>query len=282
MARITNITFAQVAQIADGMKAAGHRPTARALRERIGSGSMGTIHKLLQQYNGNQSEDREAAELPESIATALMDFIQTEIATACEPYQQTEQEIKEAVGAMAEENERLENVIGRLKRERDEAEHPKTEVTGQLVALRREYAEIKVDIDALKEIKSNQLREIDRLERNAEADRTALAELSQLRRANETLGVQYANVSTERAVLSAQLDATTENAKDLKERLTVSETNAKNHYTEAKTANQHYQACAARLEEAARTIDELKKKAQPTPKVAKPKLPKPAPIKAEA
>lgn len=35
MARTSNITFGQVAQIADAMKAAGNRPTARAVRERI-------------------------------------------------------------------------------------------------------------------------------------------------------------------------------------------------------------------------------------------------------
>lgn len=110
MARTSNITFGQVAQIADAMKAAGNRPTARAVRERIGSGSMGTIHKLLQQWQGKGSEadeETEAAELPNHIQSALMDFIGTEIATACEPLNEELQVAKSDLEEIALDNERL-------------------------------------------------------------------------------------------------------------------------------------------------------------------------------
>jgi chromosome segregation ATPase len=60
------------------------------------------------------------------------------------------------------------------------------------------------------------------------------------------------------AVAIAKLEASTAAAADLRQRLDKSEALANATSAEAKTANQHYQACAARLEDAAREIENLK------------------------
>ena len=272
MARTTQITFAQVAQIADGMKAAGHRPTARALRERIGSGSMGTIHKLLQQYNGNVIDEREVSELPESIATALMDFLQTEVATACEPIQFLAQENKEAAAALAEENERLENVIERLHHERDNAQREVAEYRGKVIAMSEAYEMLNIERQKIAESNKALSREMDMAVRQIEMLAGLQPELVQTKDALAKSESNRFASEKDAAVLTAQLEAAKRQACDLADRLKASESQARTKDEALKQANAHYQACAARLEEAARTIDELRNKAPTTAtKTTKPK-----------
>ena len=272
MARTTQITFSQVAQIADTMKAAGHRPTARALRERIGSGSMGTIHKLLQQYNGSASEERDVADLPDSIATALMDFLQTEVATACEPIQALLQESKEAAEALASENERLERLMQSLYAEIEDGQRLLAEEKGENKAMAEQLAITRNDFDQAR-------RKLDSasIENGRQAEELhRLRDIADQAETTRQLAEQYSAAKQEaekrEAVMAAKLDAAIERASDRTARAEAAEKRAEATATEARTANQHYQACSARLEEAARTIDELKKKNQPaTTKVTKPK-----------
>ncbi|MBS1157778.1 MAG: mucin-associated surface protein [Proteobacteria bacterium] len=273
MARTSNITFGQVAAIADAMKAAGNRPTARAVRERIGSGSMGTIHKLLQQWTGKgaaDDEETETAELPTHIAKALMDFIGTEIATACEPINEELQQAKETAEQIAEENIRLEGVIDRLQRERDEIQNNYASLKGSIAEIRKEADEAKIQWKNLQASNTELLRDLDRAQRqleivtNLQPDlvkaQTALAESERFR----------INAEKEVAVVHAQLAAEVEKTKELRQRAGDAEAKANARETELKQANNHYQACAARLEAAAREIESLRKtKATPQPK-AKP------------
>lgn len=108
MARTSNITFGQVAQIADAMKAAGTRPTARAVRERIGSGSMGTIHNLLKQWQGKgpSEDDEDKPDLPQHVTEAIMDFVQTMTAERIEDMADQLRDAQEAADDLARENER--------------------------------------------------------------------------------------------------------------------------------------------------------------------------------
>ena len=55
MARPSTLTFEQVAAHADSLKANGIKPTARAIRDRVGTGSMATLLKHLQQWQGEQA-----------------------------------------------------------------------------------------------------------------------------------------------------------------------------------------------------------------------------------
>ena len=55
MARPSTLTFEQVAAHADSLKAHGIKPTARAIRDRVGTGSMATLLKHLQQWQGEQA-----------------------------------------------------------------------------------------------------------------------------------------------------------------------------------------------------------------------------------
>jgi hypothetical protein len=80
MPREASITLDQVAQHADAIKAEGGKPTPRAIRDRHGSGSFGTIHKLFQQWEAKQALAVETPLLlPASVQRAILEFVRSEL-----------------------------------------------------------------------------------------------------------------------------------------------------------------------------------------------------------
>src|SRR5260370_13445777 len=84
MGREATITAEQVNAVADALKAEGVKPTARAVRERLGNtGSMGTVTRLLQQWR--DAQQRQAAStlmLPPALQRAILEFMELELAAA--------------------------------------------------------------------------------------------------------------------------------------------------------------------------------------------------------
>lgn len=269
MARTSEISFAQVAQIADTMQAAGHRPTARAIRERIGSGSMGTIHRLLNQWNGKTARETKTPELPDSIGAALMDFVQTEIATACEPIREALEAAREEAAHLAENNETLARDIADLVDERDSLKSAFDQVNGTLEQVIRDRRDL-----AHRETIQTEL--IAKLREQLQRAEDRAAELDQVRADLETLRKNEIQAVKEIATLTAMMDGFREQAK------TAQEQN-KALTAQLKTAERAVDAGQARLEAAAREIEQLRqrndkltaelietKSAQANPKTAKP------------
>lgn len=83
MAREASITQEQVNAAADAIRAAGEKPTARAVREQLGTGSMATVLKLWQNWQGRQIKPAEQAlVLPHALQRALLDCIGQEVSAA--------------------------------------------------------------------------------------------------------------------------------------------------------------------------------------------------------
>jgi len=79
MAREATITFEQVAAAADSIKAQGGKASARAVREVLGSGSMATVLKLLQQWQSGQV--RQSASIDDTLDPSVVRAISNQIAT---------------------------------------------------------------------------------------------------------------------------------------------------------------------------------------------------------
>lgn len=262
MARESKITFGQVATLADQMKAAGTRPTARAIRERIGSGSMGTIHRLLTQWRGKATEDDqdETPTLPDSIGNALMEFISTEIATATEPLLEELAQAKEDADALAEHNERLESDLSISSEMIRDIENENAELKGKWTAETQQNSRLRTEAEEHQRRMDDVLTE---LNRHAEWIRTLERfekEAAMLKLEMNTIKDKANELEKENAVLKIRAENETEKATDLRARLDKAEAATSAAITEAKTANQHYTACAAHLEAAAREIETLKKK----------------------
>ena len=107
MGRESTITPEQVTAAADAIKSAGATPTLRAVRERLGGGSMGTINRMLQGWRDSQARPT-APEIaiPPAVARALTDYLSTEIAQAKAPVTSELAEARQANADLATENER--------------------------------------------------------------------------------------------------------------------------------------------------------------------------------
>lgn len=112
MGREATITPEQVYAIADAIKAEGGKPTLRAVRERLGTGSMGTIAKLLQSWKAGQ-ERQAAAELalPPALQRAVLDFMAAELSAARAPLEAELAEQQQTAADLAAENERQADTI---------------------------------------------------------------------------------------------------------------------------------------------------------------------------
>jgi len=76
MVREATITQEQVNAAADALRATGTRPTVRAVRERLGSGSNATVMRLLEAWKGGQVHQPEAPiALPPALQRSLVEFI---------------------------------------------------------------------------------------------------------------------------------------------------------------------------------------------------------------
>lgn len=114
MGREATITPNQVHAAADAIRAEGSTPTLRAVRERLGAGSMGTVSKHLQQWKAGQ--ERQAATelaLPPALQRAVLDFMVTELAAARAPLEHELAEQQQTSADLAAENERQVTTIER-------------------------------------------------------------------------------------------------------------------------------------------------------------------------
>lgn len=107
MPRESTVTYEQVAATAAAIKAEGGRAMARAVRERLGTGSMGTIHKLLQQWQTGQGHQAETAlNLPPTVQRAILDFMAQELTASRATLAAELLEQQQAATDLATENER--------------------------------------------------------------------------------------------------------------------------------------------------------------------------------
>ncbi|MBL8409150.1 MAG: DNA-binding protein [Candidatus Accumulibacter sp.] len=129
MARESTITLAAVSEAADRIKTAGGTPTARAIREALGTGSMATVLRMLQAWQAGQIKPpaREVV-LPHVLQKTLVDFIAREVANASAALQAELEAAQQATADVLAENERLaaeiderDRKIAALTTERDQA-----------------------------------------------------------------------------------------------------------------------------------------------------------------
>lgn len=214
MGREATITYEQVAAAADTMKAAGSKPTSRAIRERIGNiGSMGTINKHLQAWRaGQERQIASALALPAALQRSILDFMGQELTSAKAALESDLAEQQQEAADLATENERQAADI------EDKAD-ALTTLHAELAALQGRLGQMETDLVAAKD-------DADRERKAAEAARTELAKallrLEAMPRLEADLAALRAELDKERqgrvaaeqqaAVLAAKLEAVADRA----------------------------------------------------------------------
>lgn len=205
MGREATITPDQVHAIADAIKAEGGKPTLRGVRERLGTGSMGTINKHLQQWKTGQ--ERQAATelvLPPALQRVLLDFMATELAAARAPLEAELADQQQAAGDLAAENERQATTIENQAGELDALATEKAAAEGKAEQLAVDLATAKEDAVRERQEAEAARTELTKATLRLEAMPKLEAELATLR--DELAKERQARIGAEQqaAVLAAQ------------------------------------------------------------------------------
>ncbi len=141
MPREASISYEQVAAIADAIKASGSKPNPRMIRERHGSGSLGTIHKLFQQWEAGQSRQIEAAlALPPALQRAILEFMDQELTSARAELESKLMDAQQAANDLAAENERQASQIETLETTVEDLQGEKATLAGRVSQLETDLA----------------------------------------------------------------------------------------------------------------------------------------------
>lgn len=164
MPREATITYDQVVRYAEAIKTEGGKPTPRQIRDRHGSGSFGTIHKLFQQWESTQALAIEAAlSLPPSVQRAILEFVRHELSVGRTDLEERLCLVTTSAEDLATENERQAALI-------DEQMATIESLRGDKAALAGRLAEIETAIGTHRE-------DVARERQAAEAARTEVAKL---------------------------------------------------------------------------------------------------------
>lgn len=141
MPREASITYDQVAAIADAIKASGAKPNPRLIRERHGSGSLGTVHKFFQQWRAGQERQVEASlTLPPALQRAILEFMDQELTTARATLEAELTDAQQASADLATENERQAMQIDALQVSVDELSAEKAALVGRVEQMEKDLA----------------------------------------------------------------------------------------------------------------------------------------------
>lgn len=142
MARVSNITFDQVAAAANAIKAAGDKPTARRVREALGTGSMATVLKHFQRYQGGNTthdqDDNQDINLDPAIVKAITTAIAAQVAAAGVEHEQKIADLQGEIAALIQENERISTDNEALDVEIDALKQRVAKLTGQVETISNE------------------------------------------------------------------------------------------------------------------------------------------------
>ncbi|WP_455285728.1 DNA-binding protein [Cupriavidus necator] len=186
MVREATITQEQVNAAADALRAAGAKPTVRAVRERLGNtGSNATVMKLLAVWQGGQVKPAETPlMLPAALQRALVDYVGQAVAEGKAALAADLAELQQINADLAAESERQAAMIELLEGELEASQRDRDALAGRGRQLEEDLALARGEADqergaaegARTELAKAQLRleAMPRLETELAALRTAL------------------------------------------------------------------------------------------------------------
>lgn len=263
MAREATITQEQVNTTADTIRATGTKPTARAVREALGGGSMATVLKFLQTWQAGQVRATEIPMvLPAGLQRALVDFIGQEVASAKAVLQDDLIAAQQANGDLIAESERQAATIEAQAETLDTAQAEKAELAGRLARVESDLAKAGDDVAAERQAAEHARTELAKALLRLEALPRIEAEADRLR--GELEAERAAKVAAEQAaaVALAKLEGMTDRAKTAEAATDKAEKQATNASQELSNARVQAQAQQTALDAAARECDDLRRQAK--------------------
>lgn len=207
MAREASITQEQVNAAADFIRAAGGKPTARAVREQLGTGSMATVLKLLQAWHGGQVQPvAQAVTLPPTLTRALVDFMAQEVAAAKTGLEAELAEAQKTQGDLIAENERQASTIEAQGDALDQAAAEKAVMAGKIGQMESDLAQARDEMLRERQAAEAARTDLAKAQLRLEAMPRLEAELERLREALTIEKDARAKADQEAAVARARLE----------------------------------------------------------------------------
>lgn len=228
MARDATISQQDVDVVVEQLLVGGEKPTARAIRERLGRGSMATVLRYLQVWQACQERpvDRPVA-LPPALQRSLVDFICQEV-TAARVALEAELALAQQVNAdLMRESERQAAALDEMDKSLEALRCERAEVLGR-------QAQLSADLAASQQTAEAQRQAAEAARSELAAQRVLLDRLPRLEGEVELLrtaldGERAARVVAEQAaaVAAAKLNGTEGQVGDLRDRLGRAEEDAR-------------------------------------------------------
>ena len=260
MARETTITQEQVNATADAIRAEGNRPTARAVRERIGSGSMATVLKFLQAWQSGQVRTVDApVTLPASLQRALVDCIGQEVASARADLGDELAAAQQANADLIAEAERQAATIEAQAASIDALHTENAGLVGQLAQVESALMKAGDEISDERAAAERARTELAKAQLRLEALPDLEAQLIALRTTLEQERAAKADAEKSAAVALAKLEAAERALKAAEDATEKAEKRTAQATQELSTARVQVQAQQTALDTAARECDDLRK-----------------------
>lgn len=142
MPREATISYDQAVAHAEALKNAGVKPSARLIRERHGSGSLGTVTKLFQKWSLSQARHIETTNaLPPTIQRTILDFVSQESMITRADLEERLNEAHGVAADLATENERQAAQLDLLQIQIEELNKENASLDGRIEQMGSDLAE---------------------------------------------------------------------------------------------------------------------------------------------
>ena len=219
MAREASITQEQVNAAADSIRASGGKPTARAVREQLGTGSMATVLKLLQIWQSGQVKPAaQTVTPPPALTRALVDFIAQEVAAAKTGLETELAEAQKAQADLITENERQAATIEAQGVALDQAAAEKAAMAGKLGQMEHDLGDARDDASRERQAAESARTELVKAQLRLEDVPRLVAEVERLQQALSAALERVAAAEKSAAVLGAKLESCERRAGEIEAR----------------------------------------------------------------
>lgn len=269
MAREATITQEDVNAVADRIRALGTKPTARAVRESLGGGSMATVLRLLQVWQAGQvSVPSAPPALPLALQKALVDFIGQEVAAAKAGIEDDLAAARQASADLIAESERQAAALEVQGENIDRLHAEKAELVGRSAQLTSDLEIARDDAESLRQQAETARTDLAKLQLKLEGVPRLEAEIARLQAALDTERGARVVAEQAAAVSAAKLEQVVLRADDLQARLLRAEAEGREMRQEAATLRHRTDAQQEALDVASRECDRAKDAARRAEDVA--------------
>lgn len=148
MGREASITYDDVVTAATAITNEGGKPSLRAIRERLGRGSLGTVQNHFRHWRESQGRVPLVSSLPPTLEQAILAFASEESARTRAGLQAELEVTQQSAAELAQDNDRLTEVLEQQSTQLDAAKAETARLTGQVEQMRAQLEASRRDTQA--------------------------------------------------------------------------------------------------------------------------------------